>query len=92
MTKLFKRVILNDGWKKVTLKKYNDFYLMAVKADKASRRDTLNKDCVRKIRFEVAVDSGRKGKYMTVNYITLNFNNLSSSLPSLFSLPIHTAL
>ena len=79
MTKIFKRVVLNDGWKKVTLKKYNDFYLMAVKSDKVSKKDTLNKDCVRKIRFEIAVDSGKKGKYITVNYITLNFNDFTSS-------------
>ena len=79
MKKIFNKVVLNSGWKKVTLKKYNDFYLMAVKANKNARKDTLNKDCVRKIRFEVAVDSGKKGKYMTVNYITLNFNDMSSS-------------
>lgn len=79
MTKIFKRVVLNDGWKKVTLKKYNDFYLMAIKSDKVSKKDTLNKDCVRKIRFEIAVDSGKKGKYITVNYLTLNFNDFTSS-------------
>lgn len=79
MTKIFKKITLNGDWKKVTLKKYNDFYLMAVKADKNAKKDTLNKDCVKKIRFEVAVDSGKKGKYMTVNYITLNFSDLSSS-------------
>ena len=79
MTKIFKRVVLNDGWKKVTLKKYNDFYLMAIKSDKVSKKDTLNKDCVRKIRFEVAVDSGKKGKYITVNYLTLNFSDFTSS-------------
>lgn len=79
MKKIFNKVTLNDGWKKVTLKKYNDFYLMAVKANKAGKKDTLDKDCVRKIRFEIAVDSGKKGKYMTINYVTLNFNDLSSS-------------
>lgn len=81
MKKIFKKVTLDGEWKKVTLKKYNDFYLMAIKANKAGKKDTLNKDCVRKIRFEVAVPSGKKNKYMTVNYLTLNFNDLSSSNP-----------
>ena len=79
MKKIFKSIKLNDSWKKVTLKKYNDFYLIAIKKGKDSKKDTLQKDCVRKIRFEVAVDSGKKGKYLTTNYITLNFNDLSSS-------------
>lgn len=79
MKKIFKSIKLNDSWKKVTLKKYNDFYLVAIKKGKDSKKDTLQKDCVRKIRFEVAVDSGKKGKYLTTNYITLNFNDLSSS-------------
>lgn len=79
MKKIFKSIKLNDSWKKVTLKKYNDFYLVAIKKEKDSKKDTLQKDCVRKIRFEVAVDSGKKGKYLTTNYITLNFNDLSSS-------------
>ena len=79
MKKIFKRVELNAEWKKVTLKKYNDFYLTAVKAAKDGKKDTLNKDCVRKIRFEIAVAGGKKNSYMTVNYLTLNFNDLSSS-------------
>lgn len=79
MKKIFKSIKLNDSWKKVTLKKYNDFYLVAIKKEKDSKKDTLQKGCVRKIRFEVAVASGKKGKYLTTNYITLNFNDLSSS-------------
>ena len=79
MKKIFKSIKLNDSWKKITLKKYNDFYLVAIKKEKDSKKDTLQKDCVKKIRFEVAVDSGKKGKYLTTNYITLNFNDLSSS-------------
>ena len=79
MKKIFKSIKLNDSWKKITLKKHNDFYLVAIKKEKDSKKDTLQKDCVKKIRFEVAVDSGKKGKYLTTNYITLNFNDLSSS-------------
>ena len=77
--KIFKNIDLNGKWTKVSLSKYNDFYLTAVKADKASKKDTLDKTCVQKIRFEVAIESGVKGKPFTVNYLTLNFNDISSS-------------
>jgi hypothetical protein len=79
MKKIFKEVALNKGWKKVNLRKYNDFYLTAVKKDEMGKEDTLNKDCVKRIRFEVAMSSGKKGKYLTFNYITLNFNDITSS-------------
>ena len=79
MKRIYKSIKLNDSWKKVSLKKHNDFYLVAIKKDMDAKSDTLQKDCVKKIRFEVAVDSGKKGKYLTTNYITLNFNDLSSS-------------
>lgn len=67
MKRVFKRVDLNAGWKKVTLKEYNDFYLTAIKKDKVDKKATLDKDCVKKIRFELAIDSGRKGKYLIYN-------------------------
>lgn len=78
--KVLKNINLNGEWTKVNLKKYNDFYLIGLKKDKINKRkDTLDKDCVKKIRFEVAIDSGKKNKYLTVNYITLNFADMSSS-------------
>ena len=88
MSKSGKRVLssinLDKSWTRVDLKKYNDFYLIGVKKDAINKkRDTLNKDCVRKIRFEVAIASGKKNKYLTVNYLTLNFNEMTSSDPAL---------
>ena len=78
--KVLKNINLNGEWTKVNLKKYNDFYLIGLKKDKINKRkDTLDKDCVKKIRFEVAIASGKKNKYLTVNYITLNFADMSSS-------------
>lgn len=78
--KILKNINLDNSWTKVNLKKYNDFYLIGLKKDKINKKkDTLDKDCVKKIRFEVAIDSGKKNKYLTVNYITLNFTDLSSS-------------
>ena len=78
--KVLKNINLNGEWTKVNLKKYNDFYLIGLKKDNINKKkDTLDKDCVKKIRFEVAIASGKKNKYLTVNYIALNFNDMSSS-------------
>lgn len=79
MKKIFKEVKLNSGWKKVDLRKFNDFYLTAIKKDKNSKKSTLDKDCVRKIRFEVAIDSGKKGKYIYYNQLVADFKDASSS-------------
>ena len=78
--KVLKNINLNGEWTKINLKKYNDFYLIGIKKDKINKKkDTLDKDCVKKIRFEVAIASGKKDKYLTVNYMTLNFSDMSSS-------------
>lgn len=78
--KVLKNINLNGEWTKINLKKYNDFYLIGIKKDKINKKkDTLDKDCVKKIRFEVAIASGKKDKYLTVNYMTLNFSDTSSS-------------
>ena len=78
--KVLSNITLDGSWTRVNLKKYNDFYLIGVKKDKVNKKkDTLNKDCVKKIRFEVAIASGKKNKYLTVNYLTLNFNDMTSS-------------
>lgn len=78
--KLLNAITLDGSWTRVNLKKYNDFYLVAIKKDKVNKKkDTLNKDCVKKIRFEVAIDSGKKNKYLTIGYLTANFNDLTSS-------------
>lgn len=77
--KVLKNINLDGSWTKVNLKKYNDFYLVGLKKDKVGKKDTLNKDCVKKIRFEVAIDSGKKGKYLTTGYLNLSFTDLTSS-------------
>ena len=78
--KILSNIALDGSWVKVNLKKYSDFYLIAVKKNSVNKKkDTLNKDCVKKIRFEAAVESGKKNKYLTIGYLTLNFNDLSSS-------------
>lgn len=77
--KVLKSINLDGTWTKINLKKFNDFYLIGLKKAKNSKKDTLDKDCVKKIRFEVAIASGKKNKYLTINYLTLNFADISSS-------------
>ena len=71
--------MLNTNWVKVNLGKYDDFYLFAEKSGKKHRSDTILTNRVRKIKFEVGVESFSKRKMLTTNYITLNFSDLSSS-------------
>ena len=76
MEKIFKKVELKSGWKKINLKKFNDFYLVAIKKKKNSKKSSLNKDCVKKIKFEIAVDSGKKGKYVYFDQLVVEFKNI----------------
>ena len=79
MKKIFKQLELNSGWKKVELKEFNDLYLIAVKKDKDGKKDTLSKDCVKKIRFEIAIAGGKKGKYLNHSQVVLNFTDIVSN-------------
>jgi hypothetical protein len=75
-----KKINLNTGWTKVELSKgVNDFYIVAQKYKKGSKSDTILKDDVKRIRFEVAIDGIAKKTYLTTNYITVDFDMFSSS-------------
>lgn len=71
------RLKLNDKFYNVDLKTFNDFYIIAVK-EKETKRDTIKVDNVRKVRFEIAIDSGIKDKPLTIQYINLDFNDITS--------------
>ena len=79
MKTIFKKVSLNTGWVKVDLGKFDDFYLVAQRCKKGAKSDTISKDDVKKIKFEIGVDSLTKNKPLTVNYIVVNFADISSS-------------
>lgn len=76
--KIMKKVNLNSGWTKVNLGKFTDFYLIG-KKEKKNKSDTIDSTVVQKVRFEIGVDSGIKNKPLTINYINLNFNDITSS-------------
>lgn len=73
-----KRININGKWTKVDLKKENDFYII-IRKNKAKKSDTVDPTTIQKVRFEIAIDSGVKNGPLTVNYINMNFNDITSS-------------
>lgn len=77
--KIMKNVCLNDGWTKVDLGKFTDFYMIAKKGSKKKKSDTIEASLIHRVRFEVGIASGIKNKPLTISYITLNFNDVTST-------------
>lgn len=79
MKKILDKIELNCNWTKISLGIFTDFYIVAERCKKSSKSDTIDKDTVKKIRFEIGVDGLSSNKPLTINYITLDFSNMSSS-------------
>ena len=75
---IFKKINLNTDWIEVSLNKFNDFYLIAQRDKKGHRSDTISKDDVQRVRFEIGVRGFGKS-ILTIDYKTLNFGDFSSS-------------
>ncbi len=75
---IISRVILNNKWQEVNIGDNNNFYLIAIK-DKKSKNDTVDPQTIKFITFEIGIDSGIKNQPLTIQYITLNFNDLTSN-------------
>lgn len=73
-----KRIKLNKDWLSVNLGSFNDFYLIAVK-DKKEKKDLLDPKDIIKVRFEIGIDSGIKDRPLTIQFISLDFNETTSS-------------
>ena len=74
-------------WTKVDLGDLNSFYLIGVKEAKGTTDTTDPKD-VKRISFEAGVESGISGaegeeSYLNIGYLTLNFEEFTSSDPLL---------
>lgn len=74
--KAFTKLTLNN-WVKVDLGHYKDFYLIGIRGKKA-KRGIISPEKLRKLKFEIAVETGLKKKFITVSYITLNFEDIYS--------------
>ena len=82
ITNIIKKLTLNKEWYSVDLGHYNDFYIIAIK-DAKNKKDTIDSDAVVQVRFEIGIDSGIKDKPLTIQFVTLNFNDVTSSDPAL---------
>lgn len=74
-------------WTKVDLGDLNSFYLIGVKEAKGTT-DTIDPKDVKRISFEAGVESGISGaegeeSYLNIGYLTLNFEEFTSSDPLL---------
>ena len=78
VSNITKRIKLNRDWLSVNLGSFNDFYLIAVK-DKKEKKDIINPADIIKVRFEVGIDSGIKDKPLTIQFLSLDFNETTSS-------------
>ena len=74
---LIGQICTDDGWQLVN-NPNKDFYLIAIKGTKA-KNDTIDPANVKRIKFEIGVDSGIEGKPITVGYVALNFDEVTSS-------------
>ena len=75
---IIKRLRLNNSWGKLSLGKYNDFYIIAIK-EGANKRDDFKASDVKRIRFEFGIDCGIKDAPLTIQNVTLNFDDATSS-------------
>lgn len=73
---ILNNITLNKRWTKVELKE-NDFYLIAIKEEKY-KKDIIDSKDVKKINFEIGIDSGIKENPLTIQYITVNFEDITS--------------
>jgi len=78
VTNIIKKVKLNQEWLSVNLGSHNDFFLIAIKGNK-EKKDIIDPKDIIKVRFEIGIDSGAKNMPLTIQFVTLDFNDTTSS-------------
>ena len=78
LTNISTVIELRSDWAKVDLGSLNSFYLIGIKESKGVT-DTIDPKDVKRLGFEVGIESGISNKYLTIGYITLNFDEITSS-------------
>lgn len=71
-------VELNSPWAKIDLGDLNSFYVIGIKEEKGSS-DTIDSKDVKILNFEIGIESGIQDTYLTTGYITLNFEEFTST-------------
>lgn len=67
---------IDKSWQKVSIDE-NDYYLIAIKEQK-KEKDDIDSSTVKRIRFEIAIDSGIKNQPLTIQYVNLDFSDITS--------------
>mgnify|MGYP003320131925 CR=1 FL=1 len=78
VAELISKVTMDGTWTSLDLNGHNHFYLIAIKGDKENG-DVIDPKEVDQITFEIAVDSGVEDKPITTQFVSLNFNEFTSS-------------
>lgn len=78
LTNISSVITLGSDWSSVSLGDYNSFYLIGIKESKGAD-DTIDPKDVKRLSFEVGIESGITNKYLTIGYLTLNFDEITSS-------------
>ncbi len=85
------KIRLTDTWQLINLKTYNDCYLIGIKREK-NKKDLINSIDVQSIKFELGIESGIKDQPLTIQTISLNFNDMTSFNESLNEITAFTRI
>lgn len=75
--KILDNLTINSDWIKVSLEEYNNCYLIAIK-DLTETTGFIPSANIKRIRFEVGIDSGITNKPVTISYFNVNFEDITS--------------
>lgn len=68
---------LGSSWANVNLEDLNSFYFIGIKEAKTPE-STIDPKDVKILNFEAGIESGLENTYLTIGYITLNFDSITS--------------
>lgn len=83
ITKIIEGVTLDKKWTSIQLgTDLHDAYLIAIKEASEEKVDIKTEDII-SIQLEIGVDSGIANEYITIQRISLNFKDFTSSDPTI---------
>lgn len=73
---IYGNINFNNLWTKVTLT-HNNFYLIAIKEEKYET-DVIDSQDAKNLTFEIGIDSGINDSPLTIQYVTVYFEDITS--------------
>lgn len=73
---IYGNINFNNVWTKVTLT-HNNFYLIAIKEEKYET-DVIDSQDAKNLTFEIGIDSGINDSPLTIQYVTVYFEDITS--------------